>query len=56
MIQTICSTLFCLQAMLAPGELPKTTKHNDYVTIETINNVKYTCGKVNNKYKCIKYQ
>lgn len=56
MIETICSTLFCLQSTLALGEIPKVNQYGDYVTIETISHHKYTCSKIAGKYQCLKYQ
>lgn len=56
MIQTICSTLFCLQSTLAPGQLVEIKQHDTYVTIKAITNVKYMCGKINNLYHCQTYQ
>lgn len=56
MIQTICSTLFCLQSTIAPGQLPEIKQHSNYVTIETITHIKYTCAKQREIYVCYTYQ
>lgn len=58
MIQTLCSTIYCLQVTLAPGQIPvaKAYQNNSKVFIETLNHTKYSCAKTNVFYKCIKYK
>ena len=56
MIETICSTVFCLQSTLMPGQQPKINQNGDYVTLVSLTNKKYICSRIDQTYTCYPYQ